>query len=146
MILKPKTMKPKIIYSFLATAVAGFFLGWLIFGIILDSYYKSQTMVYEGLMKNPPDMWAIILMNIGWAAFLVYVLHFLAGIRTFLKGFTTGLTLMFLISFSFDISMYGFMNLMTFQGTIADIIANSIFGGLLGGIAALILGFGENKS
>jgi hypothetical protein len=47
--------------------------------------------------------------------------------------------------FDFNMSMYGYMNLMTFQIIIVDIIANTILGGLVGGIAGLILGMGEKK-
>ena len=96
-------------------------------------------------MKNPPDMWAIILMNLSWAVLLVYIFHAWAGIRSFAKGFTAGLIVMFLIIFGYDISMYGFMNLMSFQGTIVDIVANSILGALVGGVGGLILGIGEKK-
>jgi hypothetical protein len=139
-------MKPKVIYAILGASATGFFIGWLIFGLLLDSYYKSETIVYEGLMKTPPEIWAIVLMNMSWATLLVYIFHIWADIRSFAKGFTVGLIVMFLCVFGFDISTYGFMNLMTFQGIVVDIIANTVLGGLVGGVAGLILGTGEKKS
>jgi hypothetical protein len=139
-------MKPKVIYAVLGATATGFFIGWLIFGLILSSYYKSQMIFYQGLEKDPPEFWAILLMNLSYASLLVYIFHVWAKIDSFMKGFTAGLIVFFLVMFGFDISMYGFMNLMTFQGIIVDIIANTILGGLVGGVAGLILGIGEKKN
>jgi len=139
-------MKPKVIYAVLGATATGFFIGWLIFGLILASYYKSQMIFYQGLEKDPPEMWAIIIMNLSWASLLVYIFHVWAGIKTFVKGLTAGMIVIFLVVLGFDISMYGFMNLMSFQSLIVDIIANTIMGGLVGGVAGLILGIGEEKS
>ena len=139
-------MKPKVIYAILGATVVSFFLGWLIFGIILDPYYKSQMTVYEGMMKNPPEMWAIIIMNLSWSVLLVYIFHTWAGISTFMKGMTAGMIVFFLVGVGFDFSMYGFMNMMSFQLVIIDIIANTIMGGVVGGVAGLILGLGEKKN
>jgi hypothetical protein len=139
-------MKPKIIYAVLGATATGFFIGWLIFGLILASFYKSQTIFYQGLQKDPPELWAIVVMNLSFASLLVYIFHTWAGIRTFMKGFTTALIIFFLVDLGFDISMYGFMNLMSFQGIIVDILANTFLGGLVGGVAGLILGIGEEKS
>ena len=139
-------MKPKVIYAVLGATVTAFFIGWLIFGLILSSYYKSQTIFYAGLEKDPPEMWAIIIMNLSWSVLLVYIFQVWAEIKTFMKGLTAGLTIFFLVILGFDISMYGFMNLMSFQSILVDIVANTILGGLVGGVAGLILGIGEEKS
>jgi hypothetical protein len=48
--------------------------------------------------------------------------------------------------FAIDFSIYRFMNLMTFQGTIVDIIANTIFRWIIGGFAGLNLGFAKKKN
>jgi hypothetical protein len=101
---------------------------------------------YQGLEKDPPDMWAIIIMNLSWSVLLVYIFHVWAGIKTFIKGFTTGMLIIFLVVLGFDISMYGFMNLMSFQSVLVDIVANTFMGGLVGGVAGLILGIGEEKN
>ena len=138
-------MNTKVIFSILGATITGFFAGWLIFGIILSGYYKSQTIFYAGLEREEPFMWAIILMNLSWASMLVYIFHNWAGIKTFMKGCIAGLTIVFFVTFGFDFSMYGFMNLMSFQSIIVDIIANTVLGGLVGGVAGFILGF-ERKS
>ena len=139
-------MKPKILYAILGATATGFLLGWLIFGIILDTYYKTHTVPYAGLMKDPPLIWAILIMNMSFAILLVYIFHYLANITTFIKGFTAGITIFLLIMVGFDISMYGFMNLYSFQVLIVDIFANTLMGGVVGGVAGLILGMGPKTA
>jgi len=143
--LKFKAMNTKVLLAILGATITGFFAGWLIFDFILSDYYKSQMIVYEGLERDPPLIWAILLMNLSWSVLIVYIFHTWAGIKTFMTGLTAGMLIFFLISFGFDISMYGFMNLMSFQAAIVDIIASTILGGLVGGVAGLILGF-EKKT
>ena len=140
-------MKPKIIYAIIGATVTGFLLGWLIFGILLDSFYKSQmTAGAAALMKDPPDMWAMIVMNVSYAVLLVYIFHAWAGITTFIKGFTAGITIFFLVMVGFDIGMYGFSTIFTLTLSIVDIIANTILGGIVGGVAGLILGLGNKET
>jgi len=139
-------MKPKVIYAVLAATATGFLLGWVIFGLILGSYYKSQMVSYAGLMKDPPEMWTLVIMNLSYATLLVYIFHSLASITTFMKGFTAGITIFLLIIVGFDIFSYGFMNLFSFQVLIVDIIANALLGGVVGGVAGLILGIGKNPT
>jgi hypothetical protein len=140
-------MKPKVLYAILGATVTGFLVGWLIFGIVLDSFYKSQmTAAMAGLSKDPPDMWAIIIMNLCYASLLVYIFHAFAGITTFMKGFTAGIIIFFLIMAGVDFGMYAFMSMYSFTMLIVDIIANTILGGIVGGVAGLILGLGKKDT
>lgn len=139
-------MKPKVYYAILGATVTGFFLGWLLFGIILDPFYKSQMVYYQGLVKTPPTMWAILIMNICFAVLLVYIFHVWAGVTTFMKGFTAGLLIFFLMMAGFDILMFGLMNLFPFGLCVVDIIANTLLGGIVGGVAGMILGMGKKET
>lgn len=40
----------------LAGAITMFLLGFLVFGLLLANYFKEQTITYDKLMKDPPDM------------------------------------------------------------------------------------------
>jgi hypothetical protein len=138
-------MKPKIIYAILGATATGFLLGWIIFGLILGSYYKTQVASYAGLMKDPPEFWAIAVMNLSYAVLLVYIFHTWAHITTFGKGFSAGLVIFLLIMIGFDISSYAFMNLFSVQILVVDIIANTFLGGVVGGVAGLLLGTGQKQ-
>jgi len=134
------TLKP--VLAVLASAVTGFLLGWLIYGLLLASYYESNMTVYEGLM-NEPSMWVYIIGNLAWAALFVYIFHFLASITSFGKGLVAGLVITFLVTLCFDLYFFSGMNLFPFQVMIVDIIANTVLGALMAGVAALVLGTGK---
>lgn len=134
------TLKP--VLAVLASAATGFLLGWLIYGLLLASYYESNMTVYEGLM-NEPSMWVYIIGNLAWAVLFVYVFHVLASITSFVKGLVAGLVITFLVTLCFDLYFFSGMNLFPFQVMIVDIIANTVLGALMAGVAALVLGTGK---
>ena len=137
------TLKP--ILAALAAAAVGFLLGWLVFGLLLAGFYESNMTVYEGLMNEEPSMWIYIIGSLAWGILFVYVFHFLTSIQAFGKGFIAGIIITFLVTLNFDLYFWGGMNLFNLNVVIVDVIANSILGGLMAGVAALILGI-EKKA
>jgi hypothetical protein len=129
-----------------AVTILGFFLGWLIFGILLADFYKSNTVEYTGLMKDPPSLWTFAVANLCLAVLFVLIFRMWAGITTFLRGLNAGIIITLLVMLSFDLFMYGSMNLFSFRLVIVDVIANTVLGGLMGGLAGLILGMGKEKA
>jgi hypothetical protein len=95
------------------------------------------------LMKDPPEMWGFVVGNLALAALFTYVFHSLAGINTFAKGFISALVMTFLVSLTYDVYFYCGMNLYSGLVLVIDIIANSLLGALMGGVAALVLGMGK---
>jgi hypothetical protein len=63
-----------------------------------------------------------------------------------MSGLYQGFIIYFLIILSFDIFMYSSMNLFTVSLVIVDVIANSFLGGIVGGVAGLILGSGKKAA
>ena len=138
-------MKTKDVLAILAVTVVGFFIGWLIFGILLADFYKSHTIEYAGLMKDPPNLIAIAVSNLFLGILYVYIFSTWAGIKTFLGGVYAGIIITFLIMTSFDLFMWASMNLFSRSLIVVDVIANTVLGGLMGGVAGLILGLGKEK-
>jgi hypothetical protein len=136
-------MKTNVIVAVLAATVVGFFLGWLIFGILLGPFYNSHMTVYQGLMKDPPDLWTFIIGSLTNALLFTYIFYGLANIRTLIQGAISGVIITFLVVAGFDLYFYGSMNLMDGTVLIADVVVNSIFGGIMGGFIAWILGMGK---
>ena len=135
-------MKLKVILTVLVITVLYFFLGWLIYGIILDGFYKENTHQYAGLMKTGNAAWAYLLSNLCWGVLIVYILS-LAGIKTFYKGLIIGLIVFFLASFSYDVVFYATMHLFKGRVFVVDVIVSTLLGGLFGGLAGLFLGMGK---
>ena len=139
-------MNARLIIATLITAVVNFLLGWLVWGILLMDFYKANTTQYEGLMKDMPNLFLIFLCGILFAFLLAYIFDRWANIRTFSKGFIAGMFLGFLIMAGFDLYLMAGMNLFNVKVIIVDVIANTIVSGILGGITALVLGYGRKGS
>ena len=138
-------MTLKLILAVLAAAVVGFFLGWLVYGLLLTGFFEANMTSYDGLMKEDSPIWGYIIMNLSWGIMFVYVFHALAGIKSFGKGFVAGLIITFLVALSFDVSFFNSMNIFNFQALIVDVIVSAVIGGLMAGVAALILGMGPKE-
>jgi hypothetical protein len=139
-------MKTNVLLAVVTATVAGFLLGWLIFGVALDSFYKANTTFYQGLMKDPPSFLSIFIYNLFWGILIVLIFDKWAGIRSFGQGFIWGAVIDLLVIAGIDILFAGLMNLYTVQIVVVDIIANTILGGLIGGAAGLVLGMGKAKT
>jgi len=139
-------MKTKIILATTAGAVFNFLGGWLVFGILLSDFYLANTRTYEGLSKAAmPDLPFIFLSGI-FNAYLVNFLTRKAGQGfSFATGFKHGLVVYFCTAAWANFSIYAFYNLMNLTVTFTDIFVQGIFGGINGGIMALVLGAGKKE-
>jgi len=134
----------------LAAAVAGafvmFFLGWLIFGVILMGYFQANTAQYAG-QKMPPDFRLLIPAQLALGWLFAFVFDYWAGIRSFLSGVKGGVLLYFPIAVAIVLQREAFME--HFHGVvpmIVDILAATIWAAISGGVIGLVLGLMTRKA
>lgn len=130
----------KILVSGLIVGVIGFFLGWLIWGILLADFFAAPGM--SGVMRGESEMimWSMVISNLLWGILLAYIFIEWANISTVQTGFMAGAILGCLISGAFDFGMYSMTTLFTLTDVIKDIIANTLYVGVLGAILGWWLG------
>ncbi len=141
-----------MIIRVLAATVAGgivfFFLGWLIFGLLLAEFMKAHTINYPGLLKEPmPDMIALAVANLAWAWLIAFIFDYWAGIKTFVTGLKGGALIMFPLILGINLQYLAFMNL--YQGLaplIVDVIGATVMGAISGGVIGLVLGMVGKKA
>lgn len=131
-------MKTKPILITLGLTVVYFLLGWVVYGMMLMNFYASNMTPYEGLMKEPAP-WVYLIGNLCTVGMLIYIFT-LAGIKDFVKGMTTGIIILFLVTFSYDLMMLTGMNLYNSKVFFVDILVGTCFGGILGGLGGFALG------
>jgi hypothetical protein len=136
-------MNTKVLIATIVGAVAAFLFGWIVFGLLLDDFYKSNTPVYEGLMKNPPNLILIFLSNLVNAFLLAYIFNRWAGIRTAGEGAQAGFIIFAITSLAFDLMMYATMNMLTPLVMVVDVVGSGAFGAVIGAVVALVLGSGK---
>jgi hypothetical protein len=129
-----------------ATAAGGiifFGLGYVIFGVLLDPYFKANMIEYPGLMKGPmPDMLPLIAWNLSTAFLFAFIFDKWAGIRTFVGGLKGGAIIMFFMALGTDLQYLAFMNVWKggFVPPVVDILAATILGAIAGGVIGAVLG------
>ena len=138
-------MNLKTVYATLAAFVIFFFLGWLVFAVLLMNFYDANSMHYEGLNKEYPNMVLLVLANLVWAFFFAYVLQRWAKTTDFGKGFIAGLIIGFFVTLCFDLYFLSMLNLYNTKLFVVDIIVNTVISGIAGGVIGWVLGFGMKK-
>jgi len=149
----PKTknvMNTKVLLAALAGGVAMFLLGWLVWGMILDPWYRTiMTPEATAATRNPEEMvmWALALSNLVYGLLLALIFNRWANISTFKTGAIAGAVISFLVALSFDFSLFAFMKMWT-NSTIllVDPLANAAVGAVVGGVVGWVLGYGQRQA
>lgn len=135
----------KILIAGLVAGIVAFFLGWLVWGIVLAGMSESFAGTATGVNRGEEDMiwWALVLGNLLMGLFFAYIFGRWANITTPATGAKAGGIIGLLIASSWDLTMYGTTNLMNLNGVIADIIASAVVSAVVGAVAAWMLGRGN---
>ncbi len=137
-------MNQKPIIAALLGAVAFFMLAWLVFGWLMIDFYISNVVPYKGLIKDPPVIWSLFVHGLSISALFSFIYHRL-DIKTFEKGFLSGLWVGFLVTLYFYSFIYASLNLYTTKRILVDLVVNSLFIAVIGGITAKCLGLLAKK-
>jgi hypothetical protein len=137
-------MNTRVLLASGAGAITLFVLGYLIWGMLLGSYFKDNTIQYAGLIKQPtPNLVSLFLSNLVLAFLVALIFDQWASIRTFVGGLIGGAIIGFLIHLSWKLSLMGYMNLYKeFTPVVVDVLVEttrtSLAGGVIGTVLALM--------
>jgi len=138
-------MNLKLFLATIAGAIIAFFFGWLVYGVMLMDFFTANTIHYEGLMMEMPNIFLLALGYLAISFFMAFVFQRWAAFTTFMSGLYGGLVIGFFFSFTFDLYIMAGMNLYTPTSTIVDIVVNTVIYGITGGVIAFILGLKKEK-
>lgn len=138
-------MNTKVLLATLAGGVVTYFMGWGIYGILLEgntSMYGSATGVAKTDMG---DMWALILGNLTGAYLMAHIFSSWSGVNTAMGGAKAGALIGFLVWLTVDLIMFGTTNVYSLQGVAMDVAISTVMGAAAGAAVGWVLGYG-NKS
>ena len=132
----------KRILATLAGFVTYFFLGFIVYGMLLMDFYAAHSGSATGVMRSDAEMqwWALIAGNVIQAYLLVYIFGNWANITTFNKGLKAGAIIGFIMSLGISLNMYGTTNISDLTSTLVDPIVMSVMMSLTGGAIGWVLG------
>lgn len=129
--------------QFALATVAGwitlFVLGFVVYGLLLASFFAANPGSATGTERAEPLFWSIALGELGLAAALTIVLGKWAKVAGASNGFLVGATLGFLMAVSYDFTIYGTSNMLNFTATVADVAVATIRTGLGGAVVGVVL-------
>jgi hypothetical protein len=132
-------MNTKTLISGIVAGIVTFFVGYLIYGIVMADYFMSSMPSYPGLTKEVPDIWAIGVGNLVWGILLAWILN-AAGVVSASRGATFAAIAFFLYTVGSGFIMFGQMNMFTIQGLFVDALCCAIMMAAGGAVAGWMLG------
>ena len=129
--------------QFALATVAGwitlFLLGFVIYGLLLASFFAANGGSATGTERDPPLFWSIALGELGLAAALAIALGKWAKVAGASNGFLVGATIGFLMAVWYDFTIYGTSNMLNLTATVADVAVATIRTGLGGAVVGAVL-------
>ncbi len=133
----------KILLGGIAGGVAMFFLGWLIYGIVLADFMAANGNQCASRPMEEFVWWAMILSNLT-AGILFAVIISWSNTSGALAGAKIGAVVGLLFGISIDASFFAMSTM--FAGVIAmlvDVIAYTVMSSLGAGVVGLVMGMGK---
>ncbi len=129
----------------IVAGIVAFFLGWVIYGMLLMDFYQSNVGTATGVSRDEGTMvwWALIAGNLCMGLFFAYIFGRWANISTAATGAKAGAMIGLLMGAGWDLTMYATTNISNLTGAIVDIIVTGVMSAIIGAIAAWMLGRGN---
>jgi len=130
----------KILRGTVVGGIVYFFLGWLVYGILLMDYFSAG--MNQCLSRPEGDMvwWALIVSNLAAALLLTLMLRW-SGAKGIADGLKTGAIFGFLYALIVDMSFLSMTTMYNNNGSlVADLIASTFVFAVTGMIIVLLWG------
>ena len=129
----------KLLLGTIVGWVVLFFLGYLIFGILLADFFRANAGTATGVEKMPFDLVAIGIGQLAAAAGLAFILRS-AGVRSIGQGATIAGIVGLLFFLGVDLTMFGTSNTSTLKVALVDPVLGGILYAIAGGAIAAVAG------
>jgi hypothetical protein len=124
--------------------IALFLLGMLIWQNLFTEFFDANSGSATGVDREAPIMWAAIVGTLFYAVLLTLALEARGASKSLVDGLKVGAVVGALLWGTTDFILYGYTNIGTLTGTVADILLEGLRGGIVGGIIAVVLSkFGD---
>ncbi len=128
-------MNTKVLIAAVIGGLASFFLGWLIWGMLLmdtmTQYQNASCMKPESEM----NMGLLVVANLIWGFLYAYIFNNWKGELSFKAGLVPGALISVLIGLSFDLYTICFTTMSNSYTPIGiNLVANAVVGALVAGV------------
>lgn len=121
-------------------AVTLYLLGMLIWQVLFADFFEANSGSAVGVDRDTPIVWAIIVGTLCYAVLLTLSLESSGASKSLVDGLKVGAVMGALLWGTADFILFGFTNLSTLTGAVADTLLEGVRGGIAGGVIAVVLG------
>ena len=129
----------KLLVGTIVGWVVLFFLGYLIFGILMADFYRANAGTATGVEKMPLNLVAIGIGQLAAAGALTLILSWV-GVRSFAQGATMAGVVGLLFFLGVDLTTFGSTNTSTLKVTLVEPVIIGILYAIAGGAIAAVAG------
>jgi hypothetical protein len=117
------------------------------YAVIIPDLVEANRVSYDGLYREHPILVPLLLFNLLWATLLACFFEYWADIRTFTRGAAAGAVIMGVIVIGINLGFIAFFNMLenVFLIVPVKVAFMAVTGAVVGGVMAMILGWGELK-
>jgi hypothetical protein len=137
----------KLFVAGLLGGVINFFLGWLVWGILLMDYFSSHT-TNPQVARSSENMvfWALIGGNLVFGFLHAYILY-KANVKTPASGAILAATISALVTLGSNLMMYAQSDLLQLSIVLPDVLASAVVSAIVGATIGWYYGRGPlNKT
>jgi hypothetical protein len=115
--------------------ILNFFLGWLVWGMLLMNFMKENSNQSANIMRGENDMvwWGMILGNLCLGFLFSYIIS-RARISTIGGGATAAAVAGFFLSLGYDSLMYAQMDIFNTTAMVVDVLASTVVAAIVGAV------------
>lgn len=133
-------MDTQILKGTVFGGIANFFLGWLIYGMLLMDYMQSNSNQCSARPGMEMIWWAMIISCLVYAFFVTLFLK-RSGSSTWLDGLKTGALFGCLYAVTVDLSFYSMTTMFnSITPILVDAIASTVMAAIIGIVIVLLWG------
>lgn len=132
----------KLLMGGIAGAVITFFLGWIIFGMLLMDFMNSHPGVAGNIGKTEPDYLYLIIGNLAMGFLFAYI-FIKGGINSLGSGFINGGIIGVLMSVGYNCVWYATTTALSKTAMAADVAGSAVMFAISGAVIGLVLGMGK---
>ena len=122
----------------LAVAVTTALLGYVLFEVMLGSFFMANQGTVTGVFKETAVYWQVVVGQLAGASLLVLVLSW-KGVESVGDGFKTGAVYGTLLSVGYGFLKLGMMNLTTMNAVLVEVALHFVLLGVAGAVATVVL-------
>ena len=124
-----------------------FFLGWLVYGILLTDFMAKHPGLTGNIERAEADMLYLYLIigNLALGFLLAYI-FVKSNTNSLTAGLVTGGVFGLLLSVSYDSMMYATTTIVSKTAMAADVAAMTVMSAIVGAIVGMVMGMGKKTA